>query len=404
MRLLHVASSYPLNDGDEHAPFMEEMLQALTERGHDVTILVPRVEGLKEGRRNGVEVIGVPYAPTSMQVWGYGRSLDSNSKLRPTAIAVTPMVALAMARALRRQIRQSHPDIVHLHWMFPQGALALLTPKDTPVVVSIHGADVRYATGRLAPLTPRVVDRAQSIIAASSGVIDAVARIAPSIEMKAVVIPHGANTELFYPRDQGTARAELGIKHEGPLVLAVGRLVPKKGFLQLILAMESLSDIPAHLHLVGEGPELPILESAVSSGVRGYVHFEGSQSRSSVAQWIAASDVVVIPSVPDRADIDSGPVVLMEALASGRRVIASRVGMARDLITFDNSGGVILDHVDPESLAEAIRTTIGSRGEYSEGARRSFELVGGWDRVALSLETCYASILHRDARDDAIDP
>lgn len=388
MRLLHVASSYPLSEGDEHAPFMEEMLEALADRGHEVTVLVPRVDGLVEGLRNGVDVVGVAFAPSRMQVWGYGRSLDAESRLKPAAIAITPVAIAAKALALRKTISALGPDVVHLHWLIPQGVLSLVVPRRIPVVVSLHGADARYATGSLAPLTRRVIDRAGAVIAASAGIIDLVSRVAPRLRDKAVVIPHGANETLFYPRDRDEARSQLGIAHDAPIILGVGRLVPKKGFRILLEAMPSLLDTGAHLYLIGDGPEKPGLEEAIAPETRPLIHFVGRQSRNSVADWIAASDVVVIPSVPDKGDIDTGPVVLMEALASGRPVVSTRVGMAPDVIV-DQRNGLLVDRNDGKAMAAAIRQALRAPADLGSEAQRTFRQIGDWSRVAHVYEETY---------------
>jgi glycosyltransferase involved in cell wall biosynthesis len=394
MRLLHVASSYPLSDGDEHAPFMEEMLEALANRGHEVAVLVPRVKGLVEGRRNGVEVIGVPYAPSSLQVWGYGRSLGAKSRLRVVAVAVTPVAMAAMGRALRRQIKTRRPDVVHLHWLIPQGVLSLVVPRQIPIVISLHGADVRYAAGSLAPVARRVVDRAGAVVAASSGVIDEVSQAVPGLKEKAVVIPHGANEKLFYPRDRDEARFELGVAHDGPIILGVGRLVPKKGFRYLIHAMGDLADGSAHLHLVGEGPERPLLEGTVPAHLRDRVHFEGSKSRADVAAWIAASDLVAIPSAPERGDVDTGPVVLLEALASGRPVVATQVGMASSVIE-EGVNGSLLESSDPAMIAAAMDAVLALTDSLGEGAFRSSSIIGDWARAAEEYESVYVELLRR---------
>ena len=78
MRILHVASSYPLDEGDATAPFMEEIASAQVRRGHDVAVLVPAVPGLVTGRRLGVDVSAARYAPRPLQVFGFGRSLDGS--------------------------------------------------------------------------------------------------------------------------------------------------------------------------------------------------------------------------------------------------------------------------------------------------------------------------------------
>jgi glycosyltransferase involved in cell wall biosynthesis len=391
MRLLHVSSSYPLlPGGHDVAPFMEEMLAALADSGHEVTVLVPRVDGLVEGQREGVEVVAAGYAPRKLQVWGRGRSLTSTHKLRLSALAVAPFALTSMAIALRRTIAKIRPDLVHLHWVIPQGLLIGVVPKTIPIVVSAHGADARFVQGPLGPLANKALRRADSVVAASSEILDLMASVEASTRGKAVVIPHGASSDVFAPADKKQARSELGIDADIPVVVAVGRLVKKKGFGPLIEAMSTLDD--AHLYIVGDGPQRPELESLAASSANENVHLVGLTARATVAKWLAASDVVALPSVPQRGDVDSGPVVLMEAFASGRPVVATPVGMAPDVIKNDVNG-YILEHGRPPDIAQAIQMAIEKTDTLGSGARRTFEAVGDWNRVARELQALYESVV-----------
>ena len=392
MKLLHVASSYPLSMGDVTAPFMQEMLRALVRRDLDVTIVVPRMHELVEGNRCGITVVGATYAPRVLQVWGYGKSLDAQNRLKPSALAVAPLALMSMGLALRRQIRKNRPDVVHLHWALPQGLLIGAVPKEIPVVVSAHGADARFALGKLGPVARRILRRADALVAASSQIVDLLAEIEPSIKDKSHVIPHGADTEVFGPMSKSDARAVLGVDPQVELVLAVGRLVGKKGFAPLIRSICLLADTDAHLYIVGDGPERQILEAAIDKESRGRVHLVGAQPRELVAKWMASADVVVVPGVADGHDVDSGPVVLMEALAMARPVVASHVGMAPDLIE-DDVNGYLLSSISPESIAAAVRRALMKSQALGAGARQTFEAVGDWNRVATQLEAVYRSTL-----------
>ena len=390
--MLHAASSFPLFTDDPSAPFMEEMLSALGTRGHDVTVIVPRVDRLVEGFRTGVEVIGAPYAPRPFQVWGYGRSLNSDNRLRFASAAVTPLAMASMVKSLRSQIRSNRPDVVHLHWVLPQGMLAAAVPADIPVVISVHGADVPFVRGRMKPVARSILKRADALIAASSEVLDAVSEAYPPIRDKSRVIPHGANTDLFNNEERRQSRVELGIDPALPVVLAIGRLVSKKGFDQLIRSMSEIRDIEAHLYIIGDGPNRAKLEANIPDADRRRVHLLGAQPRGAVAKWMAASDVVVIPGVADGMDIDSGPVVLMEALAAGRPVVSTKVGMAPDVVV-DNVNGYLIDSSEPQLIASALTRAIASSDRLGQGARRSFENLGGWDRVARDLELLYQELV-----------
>ena len=393
MNVLHAASSYPLSSGGSTAPFMEEMLRALVDAGTRVTIVVPGVRGLAEGDRDGVSVVGASHAPARFQTWGYGRSLDENGRLLPSSVALTPIALASMTAGVRRELRKSRADVVHLHWVLPSGAIALALPKDIPVVVSVHGADAKFMRGRLRPLARRVLARADALIAASSKILDTVAEIHPEARAKSRVIPHGADSRLFEGLDRSSARETLGIAQDHRVILGVGRLVGKKGFNLLLDAMGSIVDPAVELFIVGDGPDRQRL--AAEAGDR--VHLPGQASRLEVATWMAAADVVAVPSVEIAGDIDSGPVVLMEALAAGRAVVATAVGMAPDVIE-DNVNGFLVKSTEPAELAAAITTALDSSERLGEGARRKFEEMGDWSRVAAELVDVYETAIDRRRR------
>lgn len=389
-----MASSYPLSTGDGTAPFMEEMLAALVDRGHTVSIVVPRIKGLVEGNRRGVEVRGAPYAPARGQVWGYGRSLGPRGQLRPLAILVSPVVLVSLARLLRHEIRLRRPDIVHLHWILPQGVLALAIPQEIPLVISAHGADARFATGGMRKVASIPLSRASLVIAASSEILDALAAHHPGVSAKRQTIPHGADKSMGN-YDRTVARRELGLDLDAPLVLAVGRLVEKKGFRNLLQAAPLLPS-SVTVAIAGDGPGSQTLK-ALGRRTGSTVRFLGQVNRRDLSKWYAACDLVCIPSVPAGQDIDSGPVVLVESMAAGRGVIATRVGMAPDLVV-NGYNGYLLDDSDPGRLAHAIQVGLNQAEALGRGAAKTFADLGSWDRVAVELENAYRMVLIGDDR------
>jgi glycosyltransferase involved in cell wall biosynthesis len=398
MRILHVASSFPHDTNDPTAPFMQEMLAAQALRGQEVSIIVPREDSLVEGLRSGVRIIGTPYAPhRRAQVWGYGKSFNHKGGLRPLAVFMTPMAMASLASALRREIRRQDPDVVHLHWVLPQGALSSVIPNSVPVVVSVHGADVRFSRGLMKPFTRKILARADGVIAASSGIINVMTSTLPSSRFRSYVIPHGADDMLFGGKDTPSARHSLGLDRDERIILAVGRLVPKKGFHNLIDAVASMQEVNVRLYIVGDGPARSRLHQQIVDRGADRIRLLGPLTREELATWYQAAEVVAIPSIVTPGDIDSGPVVLMEALAAGKAVVASRVGMALDVITH-NLNGLLLDSVTPGELSEALQMALDQSDRLGSEGRALFERVGSWDRVAADLENVYeAAIAHRRA-------
>lgn len=388
LKLLHVTSSYPLDSGDSTAPFMEEMLGALAYKGHEVDVIVPQVDGLNTGARHGILVSGVRYAPGPLQVWGHGKSFTNKGRIRLSAIAISPIALTAMSRSLRRRVREKSPDVVHLHWVVPQGLLGLVLPRSQVVVLSLHGADARFFSGPVRPLLARALKRTDALVAASSRILDMATNILPEIKQRSFVIPHGGNDSLFGKQSKLEARTRLGIDESARIVLAVGRLVPKKGFSQLIRTLDLIDLDGVHLYIIGAGPEEAALRRSITAASEHQIHFIGPQRRPELAEWMSASDVLAIPSVAHRGEVDSGPVVLMEAMASGRPVVSTSVGMAEDVIE-PGINGFLVDSNEPSRMAKEITRALGEADRLGRGARETFVRIGNWDRVAEQLEHVY---------------
>lgn len=161
-------------------------------------------------------------------------------------------------------------------------------------------------------------------------------------------------------------------------VLAVGRLVKKKGFDVLIEALEKLGDAAPELEcsIVGEGPERAPLERLVRSrGLESRISLLGAKSNAEVRRLMLAADLFVLPCrVDPTGDRDGIPVVLMEAMACGVCAVSGDLPAIRELIA-DGEGGVLIEPGDVDSLADALRELAG------DAARRTRLAETGRQRV-----------------------
>jgi glycosyltransferase involved in cell wall biosynthesis len=203
------------------------------------------------------------------------------------------------------------------------------------------------------------------------------------------VIPHGVDLGRFRPRP---------LPAEDPLrLLAVGRLVEKKGFAVLIEAVARLR-VPFHLRIVGEGPDRGPLQSAVvAAGLEDRVKLCGSRTHADLPAEYGDAHVVVVPSIEDHTgDRDGLPNVVLEAMASARPVIASDMGAIGTAVV-DGQTGLMLPPGEPAALARALeslarqpvlRERLGKRGR--ERVERDFDLERCTARLKRFLETVYA--------------
>jgi glycosyltransferase involved in cell wall biosynthesis len=166
----------------------------------------------------------------------------------------------------------------------------------------------------------------------------------------------------------------LGLKPESRVVLFVGRLVEVKGVRELLRAARLLLAQQAGLEvvLVGEGPLRRPLEEQAAGELAAHVRFAGVQKPEAVARWMAAADVVCLPSHSEGC-----PNVVIEALACGRPVVASRVGGIPELV--NSNCGILTPPRDPEALAAALHEAL-NRDWDTDFIAGQFRR--GWDQVA----------------------
>jgi glycosyltransferase involved in cell wall biosynthesis len=237
---------------------------------------------------------------------------------------------------LRRRIRAAGPhDVTWAHFLVPAGALAL--SAGGPLVVTAHGRDVRNigAIPGVRRATARVVSRAASVIAVSDYLRRELEDKLPAARGKVEVVDSGVDLERFSPRVQPAERLE------SPAFVHVGSLTNRKNVVRLADAFAELGR--GSLTFVGDGPLRARLEG------RARVRVVGRVPHSDVAAWLAAADVVCGPAL-----IEPFGQSILEAMACGRPVVATRVGGPPEFVTPD--AGVLVDPLDAEALVRALET------------------------------------------------
>ena len=393
-----VTSSYPLFEGDGTAPFIEEIVRGVVARGHAVDVVLPTHPSLHRKDEAGIRFFPFNYSPhRAFSVWGYAQSMNADRGFKWKTLLVAPFAALATRAAVSARLRAEQYDVVHAQWVIPGGALSRgpVVAHGRPFVISLHGSDVFAAernrvVGRLARLA---FEAAGAITACSSDLrVRAIMRGAPAGRTRTV--PYGVDAGFFrQPERSGEARramrTRLGADLHQTLVVGVGRLVEKKGFAHLIEAMTGMKE--AHLALIGDGDLYADLRSlALARGAS--VTLAGRFSRHEVVDAFSCADIVAVPSVIDsRGNVDGLPNSLLEAMAGGKALIASRIAGIPDVVT-DGVEGVLVPPGDPLALAAAIRSLasnpeMGARLGNAACLRASGDLT--WERVAETLEECY---------------
>jgi glycosyltransferase involved in cell wall biosynthesis len=318
---------YPGPDDPDLGTFVRQMELALRARGHDVELAVL-------DRRGG----------------GTRRYLE-------------------LARRVRSVRR---PDVVYAHFLVPTGLIA--SHVGAPLVVTAHGQDVRNVGSApgVAALTRLVVRRASAVIAVSDFLRRELEAKVPAARGKTQVVDMGVDLERFGPDREPAAALE------APAFLCVGALSDRKNVVRLADAFARLGE--GSLTFVGDGPLRGRLER------RERVRLVGRVPHDQVPAWIASAGVVCQPSL-----VEPLGQALLEAMACGRSVVATRIGGPRELVPPD--AGVLVDPTDVDALERALRVTAAFPTP-NEAARAA----AGAHDVRLQAERVEA-ILERSARD-----
>jgi len=242
-----------------------------------------------------------------------------------------------------REARRFRPHVVYGHVLFPAGAAAAAAARASGagLVVTAHGRDVRnLGEIRGAAASTRLALRSARVVAVSDFLRrELVARL-PELDGRVQVIDSGVDLERFRGRDAVELRSRLGWEGESPFYLCVGTLDERKNPVRLAEAFARVGR--GTLAFLGDGPLRGELEGRVGIRLVGRVPHER------VADWIGACDVLCQPSL-----VEPFGQALLEALASERSVVATRVGGPPEFVT--SEAGVLVDPASVASIADGLR-------------------------------------------------
>ena len=274
-------------------------------------------------------------------------------------IAINGALDLKWARTFAALVTRERVAVIHAH-EFSANVYGSLVGQlvRVPVVATVHGKSY-YAERLRRRMAYRYVSRVSQMVAVSEDLKHFLVRRAGVAAHRIGVVYNGVDTSDPPPLHQLNAlRAELRLDGYDNVIGAVGSLYPVKGHIHLIKALPAiLRACPRTLLLlVGRGElERVLKEEVASRNLDAHVRFLGF--RSDVPALLSTLDVFVLPSLSEGLSM-----ALLEAMAAGRPVVASRVGGNPELV-LDGDSGFLVDAESPESIADRVVQLIRDKGQ-----------------------------------------
>lgn len=351
----------------------------LTSLGHAVTVLTSRFRDLKGAIREGdIHIVRCP---------AIRKCPDRSGILEMLSFLVSAGLMLGS------MIRKHRIEAAIIFFSFPCGPLGLWGLKlgNVPYVISLRGGDVPGNEAALdllhkllTPLRRLIFRKSVAVVANSPGLKEISERADP---FPVQVIPNGVDTDFFYPRE---TRHEAG--HHPFAFLFVGRFQTQKNLFYLIDHMASLKRAgvgPFVMHIVGDGPQYDELQNhAKNLGIETCLVWHGWLDKDSLREIYRNADCLVNPSL-----YEGMPNVILEAMACGLPVIASRVA-GNDEVVRNGETGLLFDLGEPDAFRMALQEMVEDPGRASEMGKKGRSWVMNdfsWRKVAQA----YADLFSR---------
>ncbi len=334
MKVLVLTTSYPRGPDDVAGVFVRDAVEHLREAGIEVDVV----------------------SPASFRHYGlaYGHGIAGNLRRRPWLALALPLFLASYARAARKAARDV--DLVHAHWL-PSALPALKTGR--PFVVQLWGTDVELA--RRAPWLFRWLVRRARLVLSPSQALAGDARALGAREVR--VVPAGVELP-----------ETVGEPEEPPHVLYVGRLSEEKGVRELLEATEGMPRV-----VVGDGPLRELVPDAV-----------GFVGPSMLGPYYERAAVVVCPSRREGYGV-----VVREAMAHGRPVVATAVGGLLDAVE-DEVTGILVPPGDAGALRSALERLLADaalRRRLGDAAREKVREELSWEAAVEATIEAYRAAL-----------
>ncbi len=299
------------------------------------------------------------------------------------------LTALPLVAQLRKKF---YFDLIHAHMAGPAGFAAVLLGIifKKPVIITAHGSDIHSFPKHffLKQLVIFTLKRATKVVAVSQSLKDLILKMG-CFHNKVFVIHNGVRHDIFYPMDKIKARRSLNFSVDRKIILFIGSLIQIKGIDVLLRAFANMSEKNhSNLVIIGKGElDYQLKALAEKLHIESRVHFMGSRKHDEISLWLNACDVFCLPSRNE-----GFPTVIVEALACGRPVVATKVGGIPEAV-INNTLGILVEPDNTEELAATLNKALEKEWDYP--AIAAYGKRFSWDTIAEEYTELYKNVVSK---------
>lgn len=369
MKICVLTHTFPRNENDTAAAFMKEFCDGLVENNVEVVLVAPYDPEFYRPNEK-FKIVTYKYIwPNFLHVLGYSRAMQSDVRLRKLNYLLLPFFLFFGFLTLMRVVKEEKIDAISVHWILPSGVIALLVSKLTriPYTVTLPGTDayLAYKNKFFGYIAKIIAVNSSALISNSRWHLNRILNLGVELPIEEV-ITYPVDTTKFYPTSKKTKelKQHLNILNNQPVLLAVGRLVYKKGFDYLIEAMpEIIRKFPTVTLLIGGEGDLKkdLAELIKNLGLTEHVKLIGNIDRGVIADYYNLAYIMVAPSILDEeGNIDGRPLVILESMSCGKpQVVTNLPGISDALI--DGVNALLVPQKNSKALAKAVIKLLTSK-------------------------------------------
>jgi teichuronic acid biosynthesis glycosyltransferase TuaC len=356
MKLLTFSTLYPNAANPSHGIFVETRLRHLLASGNAQSMVVAPVPWFASSHPRFGKYAAFARTPREEKRHGITVLHPRYPMLPKVGMSAAPFLLAGAMKPVLKRIRQNGYsfDVIDAHYFYPDGVAAVLLGRylGKPVVITARGTDINLFPKFRLPrkMIQWAAMHSAAVITVCNALKDGLMSLGVPPE-RVHVLRNGVDLELFQPLDRAATRAKLRISET--TLLSVAHLIPLKGHDLVIKSLPLLPGI--RLLIAGEGPEEQRLKRlAAQTQVAERVQFLGTLTQEQLKVYYGSADALVLAS-----SREGWPNVLLESMACGTPVIATKVGGIPEIVTAPEAG-VLMAERNTEALAQAVKRLLTS--------------------------------------------